>query len=102
MSVPADLQSRIRAANPAANYEAHKEEMDAAIRGVFARGQFILGEEVSSFEREFAAYLGVASVVGVGSGTEALHIALRACGIARRDSVITASHTAVATVAAIE
>ncbi|HQE99079.1 MAG TPA: DegT/DnrJ/EryC1/StrS family aminotransferase [Anaerolineae bacterium] len=83
-------------------YAALKTEVDAAIAGVLARGTFILGPEVVAFEREFAAYCGVAHAVGVGSGTEALHLALRACHIGPGDEVITVAHTAVATVAAIE
>jgi dTDP-4-amino-4,6-dideoxygalactose transaminase len=63
---------------------------------------YILGEEVARFEEEFAHYLGVQHAVGVGSGTDALHIALRACGVGPGDTVLTVSHTAVATVAAIE
>ena len=65
-------------------------------------GRYILGDEVLAFEREFASYIGVRDAVGVGSGTEALHLALAACGIGRGDEVITVAHTAVATVAAIE
>ena len=66
------------------------------------RGRYILGPETGAFEQEFAAYIGAQSALGVGSGTEALHLALRACGIGPGDEVITVSHTAVATVAAIE
>ncbi|RME35204.1 MAG: DegT/DnrJ/EryC1/StrS family aminotransferase, partial [Thermoflexia bacterium] len=83
-------------------YAGLKEEIDAAIGRVLARGRFILGEEVATFEEEFAAACGVACAVGVASGTDALHLALRACGIGPGDEVITVSHTAVATVAAIE
>ena len=89
-------------ADPKASYLAHKEEIDAAIRRVLESGRYILGEEVAGFEREFADYLGVRHAIGVGSGTEALHLALRACGIGPGCAVITVSHTAVATVAAIE
>ena len=92
----------ILCANPLAQYQAHKEEIDTAIQRVLTRGRYILGREVASFEAEFAAYVGVGHAVGVGSGTEALHIALRTCGIGPGDEVITVSHTAVATVAAIE
>jgi len=63
---------------------------------------YILGDEVARFEEEFAHYLGVQHAVGVGSGTDALHIALRACGVGPGDTVLTVSHTAVATVAAVE
>ena len=84
-----------------ANYLAHKDEIDKAVHRVLDSGRYILGQEVAAFEQEFARYLGVHHAVGVGSGTDALHVALRACGIGPGDAVITVSHTAVATVAAI-
>jgi dTDP-4-amino-4,6-dideoxygalactose transaminase len=89
-------------ANPRAGYLAHKAEIDAAIQRVLLGGWYVLGEEVAAFEKEFARFIGVGNVVGVGSGTEALHLALRACGIGPGDVVATVSFTAVATVAAIE
>ena len=92
----------ILCSNPHAQYKAHKTEIDAAIHRVLDQGWYILGEETRAFESEFAAYIGVAHSIGVGSGTEALHVALAACGIGPGDEVITVSHTAVATVAAIE
>lgn len=73
-----------------------------AISRVLKSGRYILGQEVEVFEKEFASYVGVRFGIGVGSGTEALHLALRACGIGKDDEVITVSHTAVATVAAIQ
>lgn len=88
--------------DPKAGYLAHKRELDEAIRRVAESGQYILGPEVQAFEQEFASYLGARHAIGVGSGTEALELALRARGIAPGDIVITVSHTAVATVAAIE
>ncbi|MGI8785288.1 MAG: DegT/DnrJ/EryC1/StrS family aminotransferase [Acidobacteriota bacterium] len=88
--------------NPRAQYLAHRTEIDAAILRVLDGGRYILGEEVRAFEREFAAYVGVGHGIGVGSGTEALHVALTSCGIGPGDEVITVGHTAVATVAAIE
>jgi dTDP-4-amino-4,6-dideoxygalactose transaminase len=93
---------KIPQCNPVASYLSNKEGIDRAISGVFKKGVFILGEEVTGFETEFSNYIGTKYAVGVGSGTEALHIALRACGIGHGDQVITVSHTAVATVAAIE
>jgi dTDP-4-amino-4,6-dideoxygalactose transaminase len=93
---------RILQTNPRLNYLAHREEIDAAVARVMDKGWYILGEEVSAMEREFASYLGVGFAWGVGNGTDALHIALRALGIGAGDEVITVSHTAVATVAAIE
>lgn len=92
----------ILCANPKAQYLAHRQEIDDAVRRVLESGWYILGDEVRAFEEEFAAYLGVGYSIGVGSGTEALHLALVACGIGHGDEVITVSHTAVATVAAIE
>ncbi|MCO5135849.1 MAG: DegT/DnrJ/EryC1/StrS family aminotransferase, partial [Phyllobacteriaceae bacterium] len=88
--------------NPQAQYLAHKPEIDAAIHAVLESGWYVLGREEEAFEQEFAAYVGVGHAVGVGSGTEALHLALKACDIGAGDEVITVSHTAVATVAAIE
>jgi dTDP-4-amino-4,6-dideoxygalactose transaminase len=93
---------RIPQCDPKANYLAHKTEIDAATVAVLDHGRYILGPEVEAFEREFAAYVGVGHVVGVASGTDALQMALRACGIQPGDAVLTVSHTAVATVAAVE
>ena len=87
---------------PSASYRAHKEELDAAISRVLEKGQYGLGEEVATFEGEFARYCEARFGVGVDSGTEALHVALRACNVGPGDEVITVSHTHVATVAAIE
>jgi len=87
--------------DPKENYLAHKEAIDAAIARVLESGWYILGSEVAAFEREFAAYLGVKQAVGVASGTDALSLALKACGVGPGDFVLTVSHTAVATAAAI-
>jgi len=92
----------IACANPKAQYLAHKDEIDDAIEQVLASGWYILGKEVEAFEEEFAGYVGSSYGVGVGSGTAAIGLALKACGIGEGDEVITVSHTAVATVAGIE
>src|SRR5688572_5393729 len=92
----------ILCSNPLAQYQVHKTEIDASISRVLDKGRYILGDETKAFEAEFAAYIGVAHAAGVGSGTDALHVALVACGIGPGDEVITVSHTAVATIAAIE
>ena len=92
----------ILCSNPGAQYQAHKPEVDEAVQRVLTSGWYILGQEVKLFESEFSEYLGVPHSIGVGSGTEALHVALAACGVGPEDEVITVSHTAVATVAAIE
>jgi dTDP-4-amino-4,6-dideoxygalactose transaminase len=92
----------IAQSDPRAGYIAHREEIDAAIVRVLKSGRYILGEEVAAFEQEFARYLGVSHCVGVASGTDAIIIALRACGLGPNDVVITTSHAPVAIVAAIE
>jgi len=92
----------ILCSNPLAQYNTHRSEIDLAIQRVLDKGWYILGDEVKAFEEEFAGYIGVSHGIGVGSGTEALHIALSACGIGSGDEIITVSHTAVATAAAIE
>jgi len=89
-------------ANPIENYLAHRVEIDASIARVLQSGTYILGPETQAFEEEFARYLEVPHAIGVGSGTEALHLALKACNIGLGDEVITVGHTATATVAAIE
>lgn len=88
-----DLVAHTRKAGPA---------LRVAIDRVLESGQYILGEEVERFEREWASYVGAAFAVGVASGTDALALALKAAGVLPGDEVITVSHSAVATVAAIE
>src|ERR1051326_1455597 len=88
--------------DPRAGYFERKAKIDAAVLRVLASGQYIMGREVEAFETAFAAWLGVGHAVGTGSGTDALELALRACGIGAGELVFTVSHTAVATVAAIE
>ncbi len=96
------MTSAIPPCDPHAEYLACQAEIDAAIHGVLERGRYILGDEVRAFEAEFAAYLGAQHAVGVASGTDALQLALTACGVGAGAEVITVAHTAVATVAAIE
>jgi len=80
-----------------AQYDSIKDEIDAAIHRVIQNGQFILGPEVKAFEDEMAAYCGTKYAVGVASGTDALHLALLACGIKEGDEVITTPFTFIAT-----
>ena len=84
-----------------AQHEMLAKEMSEAMYRVIKRSWFILGPELEAFEEEFAAYCGVNHCVGVGSGTEALHLALRACGIGPGDEVITVSQSFIATALAI-
>jgi dTDP-4-amino-4,6-dideoxygalactose transaminase len=88
--------------DPRAAYFARRAEIDAAIARVLEGGAYILGTDVEGFEKRFADFIGVAHAIGVASGTDAIELALRACGIGAGDLVFTVSHTAVATVAAIE
>ncbi|MBV9538926.1 MAG: DegT/DnrJ/EryC1/StrS family aminotransferase, partial [Acidisphaera sp.] len=89
-------------ANPGASYRAQADAIDAAVARVLASGWYILGAEVRAFEAEFAAWLGTRHAVGCANGTDALALALRALGVGPGAAVATVSHTAVATVAAIE
>ena len=87
--------------DPRAGYLAHRAEIDAAIATVLEGGAYVLGPEVAAFESELAAYAGAAQAVGVASGTDAIELALRACGVTEASRVFTVSFTAVPTVAAI-
>jgi dTDP-4-amino-4,6-dideoxygalactose transaminase len=82
-------------------YDSLKKEIDEAVSRVIERGQFILGPEGEAFEEELASYLGVQFSAGVASGTEALQLALLACGIKPGDEVITTPFTFIATAEAI-
>jgi dTDP-4-amino-4,6-dideoxygalactose transaminase len=84
-----------------AQYLAIRGEIDAAVQRVIENSQFILGPEVDAFEKEMAAYCGTAYAVGVASGTEALQLALLACGVGPGDEVITTPFTFIATAEAI-
>ena len=84
-----------------AQYETVRAEVEAAALRVLASTQYVLGEEVEAFEREFAGYCGAAHGVAVNTGTSALHLALLAAGVGPGDEVITVPFTFVATVSAI-
>lgn len=85
----------------AAEYHLLRGEIDAAIARVLSSAAFIGGDEVRAFERELAAYLGVAHVVGVGNGTDALELVLEAIGVGPGDAVLTVPFTFAAPVEAI-
>lgn len=92
----------IPVANPGLQFKAYQKKINDAIQNVLSSGWYILGEQVRLFEKEFADFLGVPYCISVASGTDALILALKAVGIHQGDEVITVSHSAVATVAAIE
>ena len=87
--------------DPQRRYLRFKREIHTAIEQVFKNGYFILGPETSAFEGEFAGYLGIDYAVGVGSGTDAITLALVGAGIKPGDEVITVSLSAVATAVGI-
>lgn len=82
-------------------YKSLEEELDSAALRVLHSGQYIMGEEVSEFEKEFATYCGTKYAVGVGNGTDALMIALMAAGVGNGDEVITSAMSFFATAEAI-
>jgi dTDP-4-amino-4,6-dideoxygalactose transaminase len=84
-----------------AQYQSIKAEIDAAVLHVLENAQFILGPEVTAFEKEFAAYCGTSESIALNSGTSALHLALLAAGVGPGDEAITVPFTFVATAAAI-
>ena len=88
--------------DPRRAYLAYREEFDGALRSVLERGTYILGPNVAEFESAFAAWSALRSLVAVANGTDAIELALRTLGVGPGDAVFTVSHTAVATVAAIE
>lgn len=82
-------------------YQVIRDEVIEAIDTVLSSMDLFLGPNVRQFEREFADYCGVSDGIGVGSGTDALYLALRACDVGPGDEVITVAHTFIATVEAI-
>lgn len=82
-------------------YRNLQPEMDAAVLRALGRGDFVLGEDTREFEREYAAFIGAAHCLGVGDGTDALHLALLAVGVGPGDEVIVQANTYIASVLAI-
>src|SRR5918992_24578 len=84
-----------------AQYATIRDEVRAAVDEVLESMQLTIGPNVRAFDQEFASYIGTKHAIGVGSGTDALQLAIRACGVSAGDEVITVSHTFFATVEAI-
>jgi dTDP-4-amino-4,6-dideoxygalactose transaminase len=95
------MKTSIPMVDTVAEYRAFKDEIDAAFARVMGSGRFVLGPEGEAFEREIAAFTGAPHAVGVNSGTDALHLALLAAGIAAGDEVIVPSFTFFATAEAV-
>lgn len=94
-------KSAIPMVNPAAEYQALKAEIDAAVARVLASGRYVLGPEGEAFEKELAAYVGATHAVGCNSGTDALHLPLVAAGIGAGDEVVLPAFTFFATAEAV-
>lgn len=91
----------IPTSSPLAAYQAQRDDIRTRVLSVLEGGNYVLGPEVESFEQSFSAYCQVAYGIGVNSGTDALILTLRALDIGPGDEVVTVSHTALATVAAV-
>ena len=83
------------------HYEKHKSEYDQAAISVLSSGWYVMGQELSKFEKEYAEYVGVKHCIGVANGLDALWIGLRVLGIGEGDEVIVQSNTYIATVMSI-
>jgi dTDP-4-amino-4,6-dideoxygalactose transaminase len=94
-------EMRIPAEDIVRQYPQIKEEIEAAILEILPTGKYVLGPNVTAFEREFAEYCQTRYSLGISNGTEALHLALAACGVGPGDEVITVPNTYIATVFAI-
>jgi len=101
LSRPPNFRIAIPLVDLRAQRQAISEEIETAIARVVERCDFILGEEVSLFESEFAEYCGVSSAIGVASGTDALHLACRALDIGAGDEVIVPAMTFASTAFAV-
>ena len=95
------MKTPIPMVDPAAEYRALKTEIDAAVGRVLASGRYVLGPEGEALEREIGAYVGSPHAVGCNSGTDALHLALVAAGIAADDEVVLPAFTFFATAEAV-
>ena len=95
------MSTPIPMVDPAAEYRSLKTEIDAAVARVLASGRYVLGPEGEALERELGAYVGVPHAVGCNSGTDALHLALVAAGIAAGDEVVLPAFTFFATAEAV-
>lgn len=95
------MPARVPFLNLEAQYQAIREEIDAALRRVLESAHYVGGEQVERFEHQFAAYVGARFAVAVGSGTAALELVLRASGIGNGDEVIVPANTFFATAEAV-
>lgn len=92
-----DNKIKVRFFNPGLGYQKHKEEFDGEIQRVLSAGDLILRQDVETFEKSLAEYVGTKYAVALNSGTDALYLAVKALGIGPGDQVLVPSHTFVAT-----
>lgn len=93
---------KVRFVDWGASYAYQKEELDAVWEMINTTGQLLLRDDVEQFEKSLATIAGARHAIGVNSGSDALLLALEACGVGEGDEVITVSHTFMATLQAIE
>ena len=86
---------------PLEDYKRHQGEIDAAIQNTLAKGHYILGDEVTAFEQEFAKFVGTKHAIGVANGTDSIEVILRALDLSKDARIAVPSHTAVASISAI-
>tara|TARA_B100001250_G_C19740014_1_gene762606 strand:- start:337 stop:1431 length:1095 start_codon:yes stop_codon:yes gene_type:complete len=92
---------KIPQASPFIQYRNYKSEINKVIKRVLLSGNYILGQEVKNFEKEFSNYLNIKHAISCKTGTDALFIALKQLDIGRGDEVIIPSHSAIATAASV-
>jgi dTDP-4-amino-4,6-dideoxygalactose transaminase len=95
------MADRIPIVDLGAEYQEIASELEEAVLRVLRSGGYIRGPETRAFEQELAAYVGVRHAIGVGSGTEAIWLALKALGVGPGDEVLTSPYTYFATIEAI-
>ena len=96
-----ELKMRVPFVDLKAQYRSIQDDVRAAFDEVLTSMDFVLGANLRAFEAEYAAYCQTKYALGVANGTDALYLALRACGVGPGDEVITVSHSFIATVEAI-
>ncbi len=101
LNKPAQPGLRVPFNDLAAQYQRYKQEFRIAMDRVILNNRFISGQEVKEFEQAFAEFCETQFAIGVGSGTDALELALMALGVGQGDEVITVAHTFIATAEAI-
>jgi dTDP-4-amino-4,6-dideoxygalactose transaminase len=101
VAIAGDDSMAVPVLNLKAQYASIRSRIDAAVGSVLESGHFVLGPNVAALEEELGSYLGVARAVTMASGTDALHLGLRALGVRAGDLVLVPAFTFVATATAV-